>query len=66
VVAASATMPCYNLLYGFKAAPRGRSRPPPRRPGRHSRWRSRDGRANAGRLARRAEEFGAAIDRESS
>jgi hypothetical protein len=33
--------------------PAGPLAPPPRRPGRHSRCRSRDGRANAGRLARK-------------
>ena len=35
-------------------------------PGRHSRCRSRDGQANAGRLARKAKYLGAAINRVSS
>jgi hypothetical protein len=46
----------------FSGRPIGPLAPPPRRPGRHSRCRSRDGRANAGRLARKAQKRRAAID----
>ena len=48
-----------------QGGPTGPLAPPPRRPGLRSRCRSRYGRANAGRLARRAEDFGTAINRES-
>jgi hypothetical protein len=49
--------PCANFLYRFKAAPMGPLAPPPRRPGRRSRWRSRSsrpGRRSAGAKGRRA------------
>ena len=45
---------CEKFLYGFQGGPPGRSRRRHGAPGLRSRWRSRYGRANAGRLARKA------------
>jgi hypothetical protein len=49
------TVTCESFLCGFQGSPAGPLAPPTRRARLRSRWRSHDGGANAGRLARKAE-----------